>query len=244
MIGKLKNHPFPVKAHFDESVVLTFAVPKEQLQPLIPERMQLDTYQDQWAFVAVALVQTSRLRPAIFPGWMGHNFFLIGYRIFVRYTNRAGKRLRGLYILKSQTDTWKMTFLGNLFTHYQYEHIDINRSSTGNIQHINSNKSNFHLSWNSDGKEHAMPSGSPFDNWKEARKFAGPLPHTFSSREAGKSVLIVEGKRQDWIPTPIEVLDYQIGFLDYLKLEEIVLASAFKIDNVPYSWNKGILELW
>jgi hypothetical protein len=31
---------------------------------------------------------------------MGNNFFLIGYRIFVRYTNNAGKSLLGLYILK------------------------------------------------------------------------------------------------------------------------------------------------
>lgn len=63
MINFLKNHPFAVEAHFDSSLVLTFAVPKEQLQNLIPECLELDTFQDKWAFIAIAMVQTSDLRP-------------------------------------------------------------------------------------------------------------------------------------------------------------------------------------
>ena len=71
---------------------MTFAVPKEQLQSLIPECLELDTFNDKWAFVAVAMVQTTELRPKGFPKFLGNDFFLIGYRIFVRYTNTAGKR--------------------------------------------------------------------------------------------------------------------------------------------------------
>jgi hypothetical protein len=63
VINFLKNHPFAVEAHFDSSLVLTFAVPKEQLQNLIPECLELDTFQDKWAFIAIAMVQTSDLRP-------------------------------------------------------------------------------------------------------------------------------------------------------------------------------------
>ena len=89
---------------------MTFAVPKEQLRGLIPECLELDTFQDKWAFVAVAMVQTSGLRPNGFPKFMGNDFFLIGYRIFVRFTNEKGKRLRGLYIIKSETNKRKMEF--------------------------------------------------------------------------------------------------------------------------------------
>ena len=102
MLEFLKNHPFAVEAYFDSSTVLTFAVPKEQLQSLIPECLQLDTFQDKWAFVAVAMVQTKDLRPKGFPKFMGNDFFLIGYRVFVRYTTNAGKNYRSLYILKSE----------------------------------------------------------------------------------------------------------------------------------------------
>ncbi len=110
-MNTLKDHPFAVEAFFESSVVLTFAVPKEQLQNMIPECLTLDTFQDKWAFIAVAMVQTSGLRPKGFPGFMGNNFFLIGYRIFVQYINKKGKRLRGLYIIKSETNKRKMEFL-------------------------------------------------------------------------------------------------------------------------------------
>jgi len=128
MLQFLKNHPFGVEAFFESSIVLTFAIPKEQLQNLIPECLQLDTFNDNWAFVAVAMVQTKDLRPKGFPKFMGNDFFLIGYRIFVRYTTNEGKRLRGLFILKSETDQKKMEFLGNVFTHYDYTTTDIVQS--------------------------------------------------------------------------------------------------------------------
>ena len=76
----------------------------------------------------VAMVQTRELRPKGLPKFRGNSFFLIGYRIFVRYINKAGKRLRGLYILKSETDKKKMEWLGNIFTHYNYSTTDIQLS--------------------------------------------------------------------------------------------------------------------
>ncbi len=75
----LKNHPFEVEAYFESSVVLTFAFPKEQLQNLIPDCLDLDTYEDKWAFAAIALVQTKNLRPKGFPSFLGNDFF--SYRI-------------------------------------------------------------------------------------------------------------------------------------------------------------------
>ena len=87
----LRNHPFAVDAFFERSLVLTFAVPKEQLQHLIPGCLELDTFHDKWGFIAVAMVQTKDLRPAGFPKFMGNDFFLIGYRIFVRFIGKDGK---------------------------------------------------------------------------------------------------------------------------------------------------------
>src|ERR1700679_151404 len=132
MLASLKNHPFSIEAFFDYSLVFTFAFPKEELSGLIPECLQLDTLNNKWAFLAVALVQTKGLRPKGFPKFLGNDFFLVGYRIFVRYTNNAGKNLRGLYILKSQTNKKTMEYLGNFFTRYKYETIDIRQSKTQN----------------------------------------------------------------------------------------------------------------
>lgn len=241
MLSFLKNHPFAVESFFESSLVLTFAVPKEELTPLIPECLELDIFQDKWAFIAVAMVQAKNLRPKGFPKFIGNDFFLIGYRIFVRYTTNKGKRLRGLYILKSETDKKKMAFMGNLFTHYNYTTTDINKSEKNKIISI---KSKLKITINTSKDDISLPVQSPFSNWKEARRFAGPLPFTFSYNKTTKEVLIIEGVRQNWKPKPIKINDYHIGFLESLKLENYVLANTFIIENIPYYWKKGKIDLW
>lgn len=244
MFDFLKNHPFPVEAYFESSTVLTFAVPKEELQNLIPECLELDTFNDQFGFIAVAMVQTKNLRPKGFPKFSGNEFFLIGYRIFVRYTNEKGKRLRGLFILKSETDKKKMELLGNIFTKYSYTTTDINQIKTDGVLEINSNQSKFNLTILNTDEEIPLPENSPFENWKEARRFAGPLPFTFSYNATDKKVLIIEGVRENWIPKPLKVISYNFEFLKSLNLKNVVLANAFIIENIPYQWKKGKIEQW
>jgi hypothetical protein len=76
---------------------------------------------------------------------MGNDFFLIGYRVFVRYTNTAGKNLRGLYILKSETDKKKMELMGNIFTHYNYSTTDIFQKEESGSKEISSTNSKFKI---------------------------------------------------------------------------------------------------
>ena len=245
MFSFLKNHPFAVEAFFESSLVFTFAIQKEQIQNLVPECLELDTFNDKWAFIAVAMVQTKALRPKGFPKIVGNNFFLIGYRVFVRFTNQSGKNLRGLYILKSETDKKKMEFFGNIFTHYNYSTTDINQTSQNGITGISSHKSDFKIRIEDTGNENiSLPVGSPFADWKEARRFAGPLPFTFTYNPADKKVLIIEGVRENWKPMPVKVVDYHFSFIDNLKLSDVKLANAFIIRNIPYYWKKGKIEQW
>ena len=242
MLAFLKDHPFAVEAFFESSLVLTFAVPKEQLEALIPECLQLDTFQDKLAFVAVAMVQTKGLRPKGFPKVFGNDFFLIGYRIFVRYTNNTGKRLRGLYIIKSETDKGKMEFFGNIFTHYNYTTTDIKLTEKENLTEIQSNRSGFKIVVEKEAEQVDLPQNSPFADWKEARRFAGPLPFTFTYNAATKRILIIEGVRQNWKPKPVKVINYHFSFLESMNFKGITLANAFIINNIPYFWKKGKSE--
>lgn len=244
MISFLKNHPFPVEAFFERSLVLTFALQKKQLSGLIPNKLTLDTLQDEWAFLAVAMVQTHSLRPKGFPKILGNNFFLIGYRVFVRYQNLAGKNLRGLFILKSETDKKKMQYLGNVFTHYNYTTTDIEITDDDQLETIKSHRSKFEVSVSKEKKDLILPESSPFDSWKEARRFAGPLPFTFSCNAHDDSVLIIEGVRNNWKPAPVQVIDYGFDFLNTSEFSTAKLASTFEVRNIPYHWKKGKLETW
>jgi hypothetical protein len=244
MFNFLKNHPFSVVAHFEYSIVLTFAIPKEILQSHIPECLTLDVYDDKYAFVAVAMVQTNALRPKGFPKFWGNDFFLIGYRIFVRYTNEKGKKLRGLYILKSETDNKIMEYLGSVFTKYKYDTTDILIENNAENKIIKSSKSDFYVNILNQEIDVNLPPNSPFPDCAAARRFAGPLPFTFSYDKDSKQVLIVEGVREHWAQQPIEITDYHFPFLKEKGFSNAVLANAFVIKNIPYSWKKGKVETW
>jgi uncharacterized protein YqjF (DUF2071 family) len=240
----LKNHPFAVETFFKTSLVLTYAVPKEELKELIPPCLELDEFNDQWAFIAVALVDTKRLRPKRFPSFMGNDFILAGFRVFVRYTTNTGKRLRGLYILKSETNKKKMSFFGNIFTHYNYDTTDINITTVEEKLFVRSVRSDIDIEVIKDKPEINLPESSPFKDWKEARRFAGPLPFTFTYNSKTNEVLIIEGVRENWTPAPVEVVKSKVGFIDQKGLKGIVLANAFIIENIPYYWKRGKIEIW
>jgi len=240
----LKNHPFAVETYFENSIVLTYAIAKEELQGLIPECLELDTFDDKWGFVALAMVKTKDLRPKGFPKFMGNDFFLIGYRVFVRYTDKRGKRLRGLYILKSETNKSKMSFFGNIFTHYKYTTTDIGYFREGESLNVRSKKSDLDVLINTGKLDVNLPKMSPFSDWKEARRFAGPLPFTFTYNEEKKEVLIIEGVRQNWTPQPLYVEKENVGFVKDKGFKEIHLANAFMVSNILYYWKKGKVERW
>lgn len=244
MFSYLKKHPFAVEAFFKSSIVLTFAVEKERIQNIIPKCLELDVFQDKWAFVAVAMVQTKDLRPKGFPKVFGNDFFLIGYRIFVRYTTETGKKLRGLYILRSETDKLKMKFFGNIFTNYNYSQTDIQQTQSYGLHEISSQGSGIKLVVNIENESTELPKNSPFADFKEARRFAGPLPFTFTFNEDTNEVLIIEGVREHWIPKPVNVIEYKFPFLKTINVEDATLANAFIIQDIPYYWKKGKMEQW
>lgn len=244
MLSFLKDHPFAVEAFFESSTVFAFAVPKDEAARLIPECLTVDTFKDKWAFVAVAMVQTRNLRPKDFPKFLGSDFFLIGYRVFVRYTDSNGKPMRGLYILKSETNSKRMEVSGNVFTHYNYSTTDISEKIVSDVVTISSMHSDFHATFSEADENIPLPDGSPFVDWKEARKYEGPLPFTFTYESATNKVVIIEGVRQNWKPIPLKVVNQHFSFVDSLGFSEKYLANAFRIKNVPYHWKRGRIDHW
>jgi hypothetical protein len=150
----------------------------------------------------MALVQTRDLRPAFLPlGW-GMDFFLSGYRIFARYRTRTGRTLRGLRILRSDTNRRSMQLFGNLLTHYRYERSVCRVERTERKYEIQvttpDGGADLHVEADLASEPAALPEGSPFDNFREARRFAGPLPFTFDYERQTHAIIRVEGVRQRW----------------------------------------------
>ena len=243
----LQRHLLPIKAHFESSLVLAYALPATVLEPFLAPGLVLDTYKG-FGFLAIALVQTRNLRPAFLPSRMGISFFLSGYRIFTRYRTHTGQTLRGLRILRSDTSRSSMRLFGNMLTHYRYELSTwtVNRSEgLYDIRVSTPNrKADLHVVADVSSNEATLPKGSPFESLQDARKFAGPLPFTFDYEKETHSIIRVEGVRQRWNPRPISVTVHQNTFIEQEPFREgaPVLANAFFLEDVPYAWRRGIRE--
>jgi hypothetical protein len=96
------------------------------------------------------------------------------------------------------------------------------------------------LSFSLEEEAATPPTGSPFPDWHAARRFAGPMPFTFDA-ESDNSFVIIEGSRQDWVPRPIVVKDWQVALFDDepLRGTRPILANAFTTQNVAYRWKRG-----
>jgi len=267
-LHRLQRHALPVKAHFRSSLVLAYAVPAIVLEPLLPPGLTLDTF-GEFGFLAVALVETCDLRPSFVPAGLGMNFFLSGYRIFTRYQTSAGRSLRGLRILRSDTDRRSMQLFGNLLTHYRYERsrCEVRRPDRRDLVQDRrdlvqdrrdpikdqryevrvttpNGRADLHVEADLSDRTVALPAGSPFADFSEARRFAGPLPFTFDYEKETHSILRVQGVRQHWEPRPVSVTVHRNAFLEHdpFRSAGVVLANAFYLEDVPYAWRPGVRE--
>ena len=235
---RLRRHPFAVSAHFRHSLVLAYALPASALEPLLPPTLEPDRHGD-LGFAAAAFVQTERMRPSSFPRAVGLDFFLGGYRIFVRVADRPS--LRGLYILRSDTDRRLLTFLGNLFTSYRYRTVDAGFRLDGELLHVEV-RPGVSVTADLSRIPAPLPEGSPFSSLEEARRFAGPLPYTFHHEHETGRLLSVRGTRSVWDPRPVAV---EVGELDFFSAGpfgvEPILANAFYVSDVAYRWERGRL---
>jgi hypothetical protein len=240
----LQRHPLPVRAHFKRSLVLTYALPAETLRSLLPPGLELDE-REGLGFLAIAMVQTEKLRTTFLPPALGRDFFLAGYRIFARWRHPDGRSLRGLRILRSDTDSRSMVWFGNLLTHYRYRlaSVRVEESVDGFAIKVETKDGigDLDLSVTTGADVVRPPDGSPFKDLREARLYAGPMPFTFDYEAETHSTVVIEGVRRDWHPRPVEVAIRKVGFLEQPVFRAAAprLANAFMVENVPYRWKRG-----
>ncbi|MFF1260960.1 MULTISPECIES: DUF2071 domain-containing protein [unclassified Streptomyces] len=247
----IQRHPISIRSHFAHSLVLTYALPAEVLRPLVPPFLELDTYrasaQDvEYGFVAAAVVDTRDLRPAGLPARLGRDFLLTGYRVFTRFPTPGGRTMRGLRILRSDTNTRFMQLGGNLLTRYNYRLARIRSQVTGDALEFCVDTADGHadLDVRADLRNSPapLPPSSPFADERAARRFAGPLPYTFEYEPQTRSVIVIKAFRARWDPQPVTVDVRRLTFFDHGPFAGTrpVLANAFHIDGVDYGWHRGV----
>jgi uncharacterized membrane protein YtjA (UPF0391 family) len=241
--ARLQRHPVPIAAHLEDCLALTYALPPDALRRLLPPGLVLDTFGG-YGFVAVALVQTRRLRPAGLPEGCGQDFFLAGYRVFVRFRTTDGRMLRGLFILRSDADRRAMVAGGNLLTHYNYHrcHAVVDESAERLRVAVTTPDSIGSLDVSADLMNATLPAGSPFSTVREARRFAGPLPFTFDYERESNAIIAIRATRTAWRPALVAADVRRIAFFDQPIFDGCtpILAAAFHVKDIDYRWERGV----
>jgi len=225
-----RHNPFAVCAHFRRSLVLTYSCPPEVAAAMIAPGLSLDTWRGH-AFLAIAMVQTERLHPAFLPEALGHEFFLAGYRVFVR---RGGQR--GLQILRSDTDRRLMVRLGNLLTQYHYRlcRFDLLWDCGATRWRVSTPRAEADIDVIECGS--GLPAASVFETERDARRFLGPLPITFGYDAPARSLISVRGVKTHWSPRLVNVEVRRATWLP----AGARLAAAYAVEDVAYRWERGV----
>ncbi|MFE4599612.1 DUF2071 domain-containing protein [Kitasatospora indigofera] len=245
----LQRHPFAMRTRFAHSLVLTYALPPELIAPLVPPGLEPDTYTDpcgtEHGFVAAALVDTRALRPAGLPARLGGDFVLTGYRVFTRFRTPGGRTMRGLRILRSDTDHRVMAVGGNVFSRYNYRLARIGTRVVGDSLEFKvlsaDGRADLRVRADLSGAPAPLPAGSPFADLRAARRFAGPLPYTFEYEPQTRSMIVVKAARSHWDPVPVAVEVSRLTFFEHGPFagSRPVLANAFHVADVDYGWEAG-----
>lgn len=239
----LRSHPVAMTTHFRKVLVLTYAFPRSLLAGLLPHSLVPETVGD-LGFVAVALVDMQSLRPERLPAWTGSNAIFVGYRVFVRTELSDGRSRRGLKVLHTDVDRVHLLVGTRLMTRYDSGLAAARWETDGPLDRVC-----VRARWRAaaltvetvDDGPVAPPPSSPFRTWDDAAPFSGPLPWTLAPDTSGGSVIAVKGVRSDWHPRPVSVLRHEVGFFERGPLDGTlpVLASAFCVEDVDYSWRAG-----
>ena len=234
-----------MRTRFGHSLVLTYAFEPERLAPLLPARLELDTYTApdgrESAFIAVALVSLRQLRPAFLPGPFGLRSVMAGYRVLAKLRTSSGKTLRGLRILRSDTDRLPLALGANVLTGYHYHHSRAHAEATRETLRftLTSRDGTADLAVTADLSAENAFSDRVFATPADARRFAGPLPYTFSPEKDG--IVVVKAFRESWRPEPVAIVAEDVAFLRHGPFAdaEPVLANAFHVSDVDYGWHRG-----
>jgi hypothetical protein len=174
------------------------------------------------------------------------NFYQATYRAHVTYSDFRGRRMRGCYFVRSETNSRLMSLTANLLPEFRAHHC--------HTYPILMAQNGDHLLFTVDSEDDpagkvvmmldlarplaSMPSGSVFPSVQEAYAFLVDFYDAFAYNPESAEVFLLQIERGEWDIRVFEPLDYYLGYASAgpFPAGSAVLDSVFYFRNVPYRW--------
>jgi hypothetical protein len=227
--------------HVRHRLALTYAWPRELLEPMVPVGLEPATY-GALGFVVVALVHVESVRPSPLPHRIGGRCDLVGYRVLVRRRDARGRTLQGSSSLRGDADGGPMARLGCLLTAGRYRRADIRFDERPGLLEVVARTAggaaDVHVVADLTSRPAPLPSGSPFLSLQDARLFAGAASR-FLHEDPSEGITVAARPARDAQPISVDVRE--LAFFDQapFDLRAPTLACAFHDADVEYVWRRA-----
>jgi uncharacterized protein YqjF (DUF2071 family) len=237
--------PFAANTVWADAVAVNMAVDPAALRPLVPRVFDLDLYGGR-AFVSLTASRLKDFGVGKLPRALRMNFYQATYRAHVTYTDFRGRKMRGCYFLRSETNSRLMSLTANLLPEFRAHHcrtypmlmarngdhflftVDSGDEAAGKVV----------LLLDLARPLPAMPQSSCFPSIKEAYDFLVDFYDAFAYDPESAEVFLLQIDRGPWDVQVFEPLAHYLGYFadGPIPAGSATLDSVFYFRNVLYRW--------
>jgi hypothetical protein len=237
--------PFAANTTWAEAVCVNIRVDPSALRPLVPTVFDLDLY-DGWAFVSLAASRLKNFGVGRVPAALRSNFYQATYRAHVAYTDFLGRRRRGCYFVRSETNFTLMSLAANLLPEFRAHrcatHPIVMLEQDGQlvltVDSGDDPAGTVVLVLDTGHPLPSMPPGSVFPSIRAAYDYLVDFHDAFAFDPDADDVLVLQIDRGDWDIRVVEPVDYYLGYVSDgpFPAAAAELDSVFHFTDVAYRW--------
>lgn len=237
--------PFEANTTWAEAVCINIRVDPAALRPLVPDLFELDTY-DGHAFVSLTASRLKDFGVGSLPAALRMNFYQATYRAHVTFTDFRGRKLRGCYFVRSETNSQIMSLTANMLPEFKAHRCGVSpilmvRDGGKWILSVDSGDDpagKVVLVLDTTHPRDALPATSCFPTLAAAREILADFYDAFSYDPDTGEVFILRIDRGDWHIQLPEIVDHYLGFATHGPFPPgtATLDSVFYFQNTPYRW--------
>lgn len=229
-----RNGRLAITSTFFTNTILMYSCEPDDLQRFLCPGINVDVIGGR-GHLAVAFVDQRDFRPRGLPHQAGSDFFMVEHLAFVTYESSDGRRMRGLYLLQSDTPSTLACIGSRIFSHYRFRKIDLTVNETGNTRRFTSAKAGIDVTI-------ALDAHNEGEVWADYKQLSKPRSFNFQYLKRSNATLVIRGVLKGWKPRPATVLKADIAAVDEMGIAFDGPPKAIEVDDVEYSWRNSRID--